>query len=82
MSHDATAYAGYAGLNISIIIYHNIYYKLSLVFLQPHWLNRDKFDYTHWRENLWQNETLESLSDMAQAYYQSRTSNINRNERR
>jgi hypothetical protein len=41
-------------------------------------LNRDKFDYTRWRENLWQNETLESLSDKAQAYYQSRVSDINR----
>ncbi len=45
-------------------------------------LNRNKFDYTRWRENLWQNETLESLSDKAQAYYQSRASDINRSERR
>jgi hypothetical protein len=45
-------------------------------------LNRDKFDYTRWRENLWQHETLESLSDKAQAYYQSRASDINRSKRR
>jgi hypothetical protein len=35
-------------------------------------LNREKFDYTRWRENLWQNETLESLSSKAQAHYARR----------
>lgn len=32
-------------------------------------LNREKFDYTKWRENLWQDETLESLSAKAQQHY-------------
>jgi hypothetical protein len=32
-------------------------------------LNREKFDYTQWRENLWQDETLESLSAKAQQFY-------------
>jgi hypothetical protein len=32
-------------------------------------LNREKFDYTRWRENLWQGETLESLSAKAQQHY-------------
>ena len=34
-------------------------------------LNREKFDYTRWRENLWQNETLESLSAKAQQHYRT-----------
>ncbi len=34
-------------------------------------LNREQFDYTQWRENLWQDETLESLSCKAQAYYEN-----------
>lgn len=33
-------------------------------------LNREKFDYTQWREQLWQNETVDSLSQKAQAYYE------------
>ena len=33
--------------------------------------NRDKFDYTVWRENLWKNETLESLSQKAQLFYEN-----------
>jgi len=32
-------------------------------------LNREKFDYTRWRKNLWQGETLESLSAKAQQHY-------------
>lgn len=32
-------------------------------------LSREKFDYTRWRENLWQGETLESLSAKAQQHY-------------
>lgn len=39
-------------------------------------LNREKFDYTHWRENLWQGETLESLSTKAQNYYNSKKEQI------
>jgi len=34
-------------------------------------INRDKFDYTVWRENLWKNETLESLSHKAQTFYEN-----------
>ncbi len=33
-------------------------------------INRDKFDYTVWRENLWKDETLESLSHKAQLFYE------------
>jgi hypothetical protein len=29
-------------------------------------LKRDKFDYTEWQKQLWQDETVESLSEMAQ----------------
>ncbi|MCX7096870.1 MAG: hypothetical protein HOP34_03540 [Methylococcaceae bacterium] len=29
-------------------------------------LKRDKFDYTQWQKKLWQDETLESLSEKAQ----------------
>jgi len=34
-------------------------------------INREKFDYTVWRENLWKNETLESLSQKAQLFYEN-----------
>ena len=34
-------------------------------------INREKFDYTVWRENLWKNETLESLSHKAQTFYEN-----------
>jgi len=34
-------------------------------------INREKFDYTVWRENLWKNETLESLSHKAQLFYEN-----------
>ncbi len=34
-------------------------------------VNNQGFDYTKWRENLWsENETIESLSQKAQEYYQ------------
>ncbi|KXB09036.1 hypothetical protein AKJ60_01150 [candidate division MSBL1 archaeon SCGC-AAA385M11] len=34
-------------------------------------VNNQGFDYTKWRENLWsESETLESLSQKAQEYYQ------------
>jgi hypothetical protein len=29
-------------------------------------IKRDKFDYTQWQKNLWQNETVDSLSAKAQ----------------
>jgi hypothetical protein len=29
-------------------------------------LKRDKFDYTEWQKQLWQDETVESLSEKAQ----------------
>ncbi len=35
-------------------------------------INREKFDYVQWRENLWQGETLESLSEKAQRHYQNK----------
>jgi len=37
-------------------------------------INREKFDYVQWRENLWQGETLESLSEKAQRHYQNKKS--------
>ncbi|MEM1010404.1 MAG: hypothetical protein AAGJ35_15530, partial [Myxococcota bacterium] len=35
-------------------------------------LSREKFDYTQWHENLWTDETIDSLSQKAQAYYEQR----------
>lgn len=35
-------------------------------------LSREKFDYTEWRKNLWTDETIDSLSQKAQAYYEQR----------
>lgn len=35
-------------------------------------INREKLDYVQWRENLWQGETLESLSEKAQCHYQNK----------
>ena len=35
-------------------------------------INREKVDYVQWRENLWQGETLESLSEKAQHHYNSK----------
>lgn len=29
-------------------------------------IKRDRFDYTEWQRQLWQNESVESLSDKAQ----------------
>lgn len=28
-------------------------------------IKRDKFDYTQWQKNLWENESIESLSEKA-----------------
>jgi hypothetical protein len=35
-------------------------------------INREGFDYTQWRKHLWLEETLESLSNKAQKYYESK----------
>lgn len=35
-------------------------------------INREKADYVQWRENLWQGETLESLSEKAQRHYENK----------
>ena len=37
-------------------------------------INREKVDYVQWRENLWQGETLESLSEKAQRHFQNKKS--------
>jgi len=34
-------------------------------------INREKFDYTIWREHLWTEETLESLSQKVQLFYEN-----------
>jgi len=33
-------------------------------------LKRDKFDYTEWQKKLWQDETVESLSEKAQKVWE------------
>ena len=35
-------------------------------------IKRDKFDYTEWQRNLWQHESIESLSSKAQAAWESK----------
>jgi len=37
-------------------------------------IDREKFDYVQWRENLWQGEILESLSEKAQRHFQNKKS--------
>lgn len=37
-------------------------------------ITREKFDYTQWREDLWKEETLESLSQKAQSFYNNEPS--------
>lgn len=34
-------------------------------------IKRDKFDYTEWQRNLWNDETVESLSTKAQVAWES-----------
>jgi len=37
-------------------------------------IHREKLDYVQWRKNLWQGETLESLSEKAQRHFQNKKS--------
>jgi hypothetical protein len=36
-------------------------------------IQREKFDYTHWRENLWENKSVQELSDAAMKYRNTST---------
>ncbi len=36
-------------------------------------MNRDGFDYTEWRRNLWKGETVEEVSSRAMAEYKPKT---------
>ena len=34
-------------------------------------IKRDKFDYTEWQKKIWPDETVESLSEKAQRFWES-----------